>query len=103
MLRLWWRKVWGEPEPDPVLLVLDRMVSSQEKQAELFQAQIGLFEKWLAMFQAQPNPVADPATQETEMRDLIALSARMGNDDAIDLMKDEAAMESYIRLARQNQ
>jgi hypothetical protein len=103
MLRKWLRMIWGEPEPDPVLQVMERMVASQEAQAKLFESQIGLFEKWLAMFNAQPAQGADTDAQEQEMRDMIALQARMGNDDAMDLMRDEAALETYIRLARQSQ
>ncbi len=100
MLRRFWHYVWGPPLPDPTLAVLESLAKNQAKQAELFQAQIGLFEKWMAMFQQPSGSIpTDPDQRAEEMREMIALSARMGNDDAIDLMQDADRLESYIRLA----
>ena len=103
MLRNWWRALWGQPEPDPALLLLGQMTQNHKEQMALLQSQLDLVGKWMAMFTQPAAIVTDPDAIEHELRANIELSARMGNDDALDLLKDESALESYIRIARQSQ
>lgn len=106
MLRRLWYWAWGPPlptPPDPHLAVVEQLLGIQREQMTLFAKQQESFQQWLTLFQPQESVPIGPDQQEEQMRDLVELSATLGNPDAVELLADKDALKRYLTLARISQ
>jgi hypothetical protein len=93
------------PPPDPSVELMRVMAENQRLQQENHRKQIELFEQWLGLFKqpaADPN-LPGPSQSDADIRDMLELSAELGNPEAADILADEKRLSAYVRYTRASQ
>jgi hypothetical protein len=81
--------------------VIQLMLENQRDQLAILQEQQATFNRWLELFKPPAdNPAPGPDRQEQDLREMLELSAQMGNPEAEDILADESRLKAYIRYTR---
>ncbi len=101
----WLRPVSSAGSVDPLVALMTVMAENQRLTMANHEKQLALFAEWLQLFKQPSGQPEDqrPNRDEEEIRDMLELSAEMGNPEAADILADEKRLSAYIRYSRASQ